>query len=679
MTSLKRRLLVLNGVVVLLSLVLATLASYLDSRQHLREQTLAQLNATATSEAQAIAAWVQLQRRVIESLQPAVAKAEPRPELAAAAQAGALDLAYIGHADKRMLQSRDAPLSEGYDPTQRPWYQQAEREAGVVITEPYIDDSTKQPVITFAMAVKAGGTTQAVVASDVYMTSVVEALKRIRPTPAGFAFLVGSDGRILAHARPELLLKPATELVAGLTPQALVEAAKAGGGWLEADAGAQPLLLRASAVAGSPWLLVVAADAGEALAPLRSLLLKAVGITVLMLLVGLVVMAGVVQRMMRGLDSTREAMEEVGDGDGDLTRRLPVQASDEVGRIAAAFNRFTEKLQLMMREVNLSTSSISIAASEVATGAQDLSQRTEQTASNLQQTSSAMDQLTQAVRQTADAAVTAQQLASSATEAAGRGGSVMQQVVSTMDQISGSARRIADIIGTIDGIAFQTNILALNAAVEAARAGEQGRGFAVVAGEVRLLAGRSAEAAKEIKSLIQASVESVEAGSSQVQQAGGAMQEIVAGVQRVSDIIGEISAAAREQSDGIAGVNTTVAQLDSATQQNAALVEQSAAAAESLREQARRLSETIAVFRVGDAPAAPRPATASTSHSTGHSPAHSAAAGAKPVRANPPQPAAGAARKAAPVRPAPRPAAVAAPPASAAPAHADPGDSWETF
>jgi methyl-accepting chemotaxis protein len=161
---LKRRLLALNGVVVLLSLVLATLASYLDSRQHLREQTLAQLNATATSEAQAIAAWVQLQRRVIESLQPAVGKAEPRPELAAAAQAGALDLAYIGHADKRMLQSRDAPLSEGYDPTQRPWYQQAEREAGVVITEPYIDDSTKQPVITFAMAVKAGGTTQAVVA-----------------------------------------------------------------------------------------------------------------------------------------------------------------------------------------------------------------------------------------------------------------------------------------------------------------------------------------------------------------------------------------------------------------------------------------------------------------------------------------------------------------------------------
>jgi len=229
MTSLKRRLLVLNGVVVLLSLVLATLASYLDSRQHLREQTLAQLNATATSEAQAIAAWVQLQRRVIESLQPAVAKAEPRPELAAAAQAGALDLAYIGHADKRMLQSRDAPLSEGYDPTQRPWYQQAEREAGVVITEPYIDDSTKQPVITFAMAVKAGGTTQAVVASDVYMTSVVEALKRIRPTPAGFAFLVGTDGRILAHARPELLLKPATDLVTGLTPQALGAAAAAGG------------------------------------------------------------------------------------------------------------------------------------------------------------------------------------------------------------------------------------------------------------------------------------------------------------------------------------------------------------------------------------------------------------------------------------------------------------------
>jgi methyl-accepting chemotaxis protein len=234
----------------------------------------------------------------------------------------------------------------------------------------------------------------------------------------------------------------------------------------------------------------------------------------------------------------------------------------------------------------------------VAGGNQDLSQRTEQTASSLQQAASSMTQLTGTVRQSAEAASQANQLADSASSVARRGGAVVGEVVSTMDQISTASRRIADIIGVIDGIAFQTNILALNAAVEAARAGEQGRGFAVVAGEVRSLAQRSAEAAKEIKSLIGSSVERVEAGSRLVQEAGGTMNEIVASVQRVSDIIGEISAAAGEQSSGIGQVSQSVTQLDAMTQQNAALVEQSAAAAESLREQSQRLSGLVSAFRL---------------------------------------------------------------------------------
>ena len=215
-----------------------------------------------------------------------------------------------------MLQSRDQPLSEGYDPTQRPWYKQAEGSGEVVLTEPYIDDSTKQPVITFALAVKDGGTTQAVIASDVYMTSVVESLKRVKPTPGGFAFLVAADGRVMAHSNSALLLKPATELGKDLTPAALATAAKAGGEWVEASAGEQNLLLRAAPVAGSPWTLVVAADAGEALAPLRSLLGKAVGVAVLMIGLAVLLMAGVVTKMMSGLERTRAAMEEVGAGGG---------------------------------------------------------------------------------------------------------------------------------------------------------------------------------------------------------------------------------------------------------------------------------------------------------------------------------------------------------------------------
>ena len=248
--------------------------------------------------------------------------------------------------------------------------------------------------------------------------------------------------------------------------------------------------------------------------------------------------------------------------------------------------------------VRASAESITTASTEIASGNLDLSQRTENAASSLQQTASSMEQLTATVRHSADSAVQAKNLAASAALVAQRGGTVVSQVVTTMNDINGSSKKIADIIGTIDGIAFQTNILALNAAVEAARAGEQGRGFAVVASEVRSLAQRSAEAAREIKSLIGASVDRVEAGTRLVADAGQTMSEIVASVQRVADIIGEISAATGEQSSGIGLVNVAVADLDHSTQQNAALVEESAAAAGSLKEQASRLVQLVATFHI---------------------------------------------------------------------------------
>jgi len=259
------------------------------------------------------------------------------------------------------------------------------------------------------------------------------------------------------------------------------------------------------------------------------------------------------------------------------------------------------RLNGALGSVSQSIGNIQTASSEIASGSTDLSHRTEQTASSLQQTASSMAQLTGSVRESADSAATANQLAGSAAESARRGGAVVEQVVANMEDISASSKKIADIIGTIDGIAFQTNILALNAAVEAARAGEQGRGFAVVAGEVRQLAQRSAEAAREIKGLISASVEKVESGAHLVRDAGSTMAEIVASVQRVTDIIGEISARATEQSSGIGQVNQAVLQLDGMTQQNAALVEQSAAAAESLKEQASHLAGVVRVFRLAAA------------------------------------------------------------------------------
>ena len=289
---------------------------------------------------------------------------------------------------------------------------------------------------------------------------------------------------------------------------------------------------------------------------------------------------------------------------GDLSNPIRVEGRDEPARLMASLSRMQDSLRQLVGEVRDSSSSIRDASAEVATGNTDLSQRTEQAADSLQQTASSMEQLTGTVRQSADSARQASQLATSAASVAQRGGQVVAQVVRTMEEINAASKKIADIIGTIDGIAFQTNILALNAAVEAARAGEQGRGFAVVASEVRSLAQRSAASAREIKALIGASVERVDAGSRLVAEAGSTMGEIVASVQRVSDIIGEISAAASEQSSGIGQVNGAVTDLDRMTQQNAALVEQSAAAADSLKDEAERLSAVVSTFRLHATPAA---------------------------------------------------------------------------
>jgi methyl-accepting chemotaxis protein len=286
---------------------------------------------------------------------------------------------------------------------------------------------------------------------------------------------------------------------------------------------------------------------------------------------------------------------------GNLGASTNTQRSDEIGDLFTALNAMKTSLTHTVSQVRQATDSIGTASAEIASGNQDLSARTEQTASNLEETAASMEQLTSTVRNSADAAQQANQLAASASEIAVRGGQVVGQVVTTMEAINHSSKKISDIIGVIDGIAFQTNILALNAAVEAARAGEQGRGFAVVASEVRSLAQRSAEAAKEIKGLIGTSVDKVEAGSRLVADAGQTMSEIVGSVQRVSDIIGEITAASGEQSDGISQVNVAVSQLDQMTQQNAALVEQSAAAAESLKDQAMKLAQVVQVFRLSSA------------------------------------------------------------------------------
>lgn len=297
---------------------------------------------------------------------------------------------------------------------------------------------------------------------------------------------------------------------------------------------------------------------------------------------------------------------------GDLTATIRPGGADETGQLLAALKSMNDNLQNIVGEVRSGTDTIVTASGEIASGNLDLSSRTEQQAGSLEETASAMEELTSTVSQNAENARQANQLAMTASEVAVAGGNVVGQVVDTMGSINASSKRIVDIISVIDGIAFQTNILALNAAVEAARAGEQGRGFAVVASEVRSLAQRSASAAKEIKMLIDDSVAKVSTGSKLVEQAGATMEEVVSSVRRVTDIVSEITAASQEQSDGIGQINLAITQMDKVTQQNAALVEEAAAAAQSMQEQAVRLTQVVGTFKLNDRQVPAKTAPAAT-------------------------------------------------------------------
>jgi methyl-accepting chemotaxis protein-1 (serine sensor receptor) len=323
----------------------------------------------------------------------------------------------------------------------------------------------------------------------------------------------------------------------------------------------------------------------------------------LFLMVGVAVLAvggGIVfsRRILLPLSRATKIAETV--ASGDLTSSIVLDSDDEIGQLLTALSHMNDRLVTLVQAVRSGSQSVATASAEIAQGNNDLSARTESQASFLEETAASMEELNSTVKQNAEAAKQASQLATNASTVAQQGGDVVGQVVETMKGINDASRKINEIISVIDGIAFQTNILALNAAVEAARAGEQGRGFAVVASEVRLLAGRSAEAAKEIKSLIGASVERVEQGTALVDKAGGTMAEIVSSIRRVTDIVSEISAAGNEQASGVAQVGEAVSSMDQVTQQNAALVEEMAAAASSLKSQAQDLVQVVAVFKLNE-------------------------------------------------------------------------------
>jgi len=594
-SSIRTKILLIAAGTVIFSLALTSGVIYALVRTDNLHTIHQNLEALTTANALAIAEWSNAKSVAVAATAAEVDPGDPRAVVRSLLKSGGFSLTTAGWQDKSFVSSTPG-LPADYDPTTRPWYKESIKEKISLITKPY-RSATGVVLVSFTAPVLRDGKAEGVVAGGVSLEKVRDVIASVHPTPSSIGFVVDKDGVVIAHPDEKLLLKPASGVLPLLTPETLASMAS-GTDVLEAEMNGTSKLLRAKSIPGTDWMLIVSLDQYEATAGMRSVL-AASAIAVVLLAALATALSGVMTaRSFRRLSQARDAMDEIGSGTGDLTQRLPATGNDEVAQIARSFNTFVEKIATVLKLIRDGSELVSMATSDIESGNRNLSCRTEIAASNLQETSASLEQLTGSVDHSAEASTQVARLAKAASESAIIGHQAMAGVVSTMDDIARSSSNIVNIVSVIDSIAFQTNILALNASVEAARAGENGRGFAVVANEVRNLAQRSAIAAKEIKGLITVSEASVKSGSARVQEAGRNMTEIVENIQRVTDIVDEINVSMREQSQGIGQINLAVAEMDHSTQQNAALVEQAAAASATLKSEASRLNQLVASFRL---------------------------------------------------------------------------------
>ena len=595
LSSTRTRILVIATAVTVGALAVTGGVSYLTVRANGQDTIKHDLDSIATGHAMAIDEWVAAKQAAVAAAVESAKSGDPQAAMRQLQKSGGFKVATLGLDDKSVFGSPPPPA--GFDPTSRPWYKEVVQAGKALVTKPYEDFQTGQPMVSFASPASRDGGPNGVVSAAISLEGVRQVVTSVHPTPASLGFVVDVHGTIVAHPDAKFNRKPVSELSPALTPATAAQLAQSVEP-IEISLGDAQKLMRAKPIRGTEWFLVVALDKDEATTGLRTVLKTTSASIIAVAIAAILLVGATVTKVLHRLSEVRDALDEISSGSGDLTRRLPTDGHDELTEIAHAFNIFVDKMNDIMQQIRDSSIAIKTATMEIARGNADLSARTESQASSLEETAASMEELTSTVRENAANTTHANDLVASASDLAAKGGAVFIEVVDTMSSIKGSSTKIVEIIGVIDSIAFQTNILALNAAVEAARAGEQGRGFAVVASEVRNLAQRSANAAKEIKTLINDSVSKVDAGGRLVEVAGSTMTDIVDSVQRVTTIMGEISSASVEQSAGIEETNRAITLMDEMTQQNAALVEQAAAAAESLEEQALVLANAVGKFKL---------------------------------------------------------------------------------
>ncbi len=483
------------------------------------------------------------------------------------------------------------------------WYDIPKRTRRIHFTDPYFYPVQGRDVLmaTLAAPILIDGTFRGTASADFTLDQLTQILSEVQTVQGGQLALIANGGVYASHPNPSLVNQRANDM-----PPYVLEAVAQGRDITHTDANGIIHLLRPVQAHSDakPWSVRLSFPREVALASARELTAYTALIATVCALFATFIMASLIYRLTRPLRLLSQTMQNLSTGDADLTLRLPVKGRDELADICNGFNCFVKRIHDVLAKVSMSTESVFGASSEIAVGNTDLSNRTEQQASSLQEIAASMEEVASSVKQNADNALQARDLTGTASAVVVRGGDQVKHIIEMMRSLNESSKKISDIIGVIDEIAFQTNILALNAAVEAARAGENGRGFAVVANEVRALASRSAEAAKEIKLLITASVTRIEEGGRLVEEAGMTMGEVVNSIELVAHVVGEIANSSAEQSLGVTQVGDAITHIDQNTQQNAALVEETAAAAASLRDQAEELKRAVSQFTLHAEPMA---------------------------------------------------------------------------